>query len=69
MQVGRLAVIKETILSLMGMIDDVIIWDRALSEDEVKELGSGTRPEKALAVKAEGKLATTWGKVKSYHYR
>ena len=54
---------------LDGMIDDVIIWDRALSEDEVKELGSGTRPEKALAVKAEGKLATTWGKVKSYHHR
>lgn len=53
---------------LDGIIDDVIIWDRALSEDEVKELGSGKRPEKALAVKAEGKLATTWGKVKSYHH-
>ena len=52
---------------LDGIIDDVILWDRALTEDEVKELGSGTRPEKALAVKAEGKLATTWGKVKSYH--
>ena len=37
--------------------------NRALSEDEVEELGSGERPEKALAVKAEGKLATTWGKV------
>lgn len=54
---------------LDGIIDDVIIWDRALSEDEVEELASGTRPEKALAVKAEGKLATTWGKVKSYHHR
>ena len=54
---------------LDGIIDDVIIWDRALSEDEVKELGSGDRPEKALAVKAKGKLATTWGKVKSYHHR
>ena len=53
---------------LDGIIDDVIIWDRALSEDEVEELGSGKRPEKALAVKAEGKLATTWGKVKSYHH-
>lgn len=53
---------------LDGIIDDVIIWDRALTEDEVEELGSGTRPEKALAVKAEGKLATTWGKVKSYHH-
>lgn len=54
---------------LDGLIDDVIIWDRALSEAEVEELGSGKRPDKALSVKAEGKLATTWGKVKSYHHR
>ena len=54
---------------LDGIIDDVIIWDRALSEDEVAELASGERPDKALAVKAEGKLTTTWGKVKSYHRR
>ena len=54
---------------LDGIIDDVIIWDRALSEDEVADLASGKRPDKALAVKAEGKLATTWGKVKSYHHR
>ena len=54
---------------LDGMIDDVIIWDRALSEAEVEELASGERPNKALSVKAEGKLATTWGKVKSYHHR
>ncbi len=54
---------------LDGIIDDVIIWDRALSEEEVEELASGARPEQALAVKAQGKLATTWGKVKSYHRR
>ena len=54
---------------LDGMIDDVILWHRALDEDEVEELASGTRPEKALAVKAEGKMTTTWGKVKSYHNR
>ena len=54
---------------LDGIIDDVIIWDRALSEDEVKELANEERPEKALAVKAEGKLTTSWGKVKSFHYR
>lgn len=52
-----------------GMIDDIIIWDRALSEDEVNDLAGGERPEKALNVKAEGKIATTWGKVKSYHHR
>jgi hypothetical protein len=54
---------------LDGMIDDVILWDRALSEDEVADLASGKRPDKALAVKAEGKVTTTWGKVKSYHRR
>ncbi len=54
---------------LDGIIDDVIIWDRALSEDEVADLASGERPDKALAVKAEGKLTTSWGKVKSYHHR
>ena len=53
---------------LDGMIDDVIIWDRALSEDEVADLAKG-QPSQGLAVKAEGKLATTWGKVKSYHHR
>ena len=54
---------------LDGIIDDVIIWDRALSEDEVEDLANESRPDKALAVKAEGKLTTSWGKVKSYHYR
>ena len=54
---------------LDGIIDDIIIWDRALSEDEVADLASGKRPDKALAVKAEDKLTTTWRKVKSYHHR
>ncbi len=54
---------------LDGIIDDVILWDRALSEDEVAELASGSRPDKALAVKAEGKITTMWGTVKSYHRR
>lgn len=52
---------------LDGVIDDVIIWNRPLTEAEVTELGQGKRPEKALAVQAYGKLATTWGKVKSYN--
>ena len=54
---------------LDAIIDDVILWNRALTEEEVTELASGTRPEKALAVKAEGKISTTWGKLKSYHNR
>ena len=53
---------------LDGIIDDLIIWNRALSEDEVKELGEREkRPDRALSVKAHGKLSTTWGKVKSYN--
>ena len=57
---------------LDGMIDDVIIWGRALSRNEVAELVQGNRPNlsnRIFAVRAEGKLTTTWGKVKSYHHR
>lgn len=57
---------------LDGMIDDVIIWDRALSKNEVAELAQGNRPDfsnRVLAVKAKGKVTTMWGKVKSYHHR
>lgn len=54
---------------LDALIDEIIIWDRALSEDEVQELANGERPDRALAVKAEGKLTTAWGKMKSYHRR
>lgn len=46
--------------------DDLLIWDRALDEDEVKSLGKGKRPDQALSVKAHGKVSTTWGQVKSY---
>jgi hypothetical protein len=41
-----------------GIIDDVRIYNRALSENEVKELFS------ALAVFPETKLTVTWGKLK-----
>ena len=54
---------------LDALIDEIIIWDRALSEDEVQDLANGNRPDRALAVKAEGKLTTAWGKMKSYHRR
>jgi len=46
-----------------GIIDEVFLWDRALSEDEVSELASGTRPAVA-AVSALDKLTTTWGELK-----
>ena len=43
-----------------GMIDEVYFWDRALSEDEVRDLAGGA----VVAVEAQGKLATTWGNLK-----
>ena len=42
-----------------GLIDDVRIYDRALSEAEIAELATGV-----LAVEADGKLATTWANLK-----
>ena len=52
---------------LDGMIDELIIWNRALAEDEVKSLGKGKRPRFARSVKADGKLSAIWGQVKSYN--
>ena len=46
-----------------GMIDEVYFWERALSEDEVRELAGGALLG-AVAVEAQGKLATTWGNIK-----
>ncbi|MCE2412735.1 LamG domain-containing protein [Candidatus Poribacteria bacterium] len=46
-----------------GMIDEVYFWERAISEDEVKELAGGAVLG-AVAVEAQGKLATTWAHIK-----
>lgn len=50
-------------MTYTGMIDDLAIYNRALSEEEiltVMEEGHG----KQFAVDLKGKLATTWGKLK-----
>lgn len=48
-----------------GLIDEVRIWNRALSEEEViQEMNLGI--ERGTAVEALDKLATTWGSLKSY---
>jgi hypothetical protein len=45
-----------------GVIDEVQVWDRALSEREIKEsMGDIT----ITAVDTSGKLTTTWGNLKS----
>jgi len=41
--------------------DEVMIWDKALSNEEIKEVMDG----KHLAVELRNKLAVTWGEVKS----
>lgn len=45
-----------------GLIDEVYIWKRALSEAEVKDLAAGKRA--ALPVEARGKLPIAWGDIK-----
>ena len=43
-----------------AVFDEVMIWDKALSEEEVGEMMAGD----ILAVAYSGKLATTWARVK-----
>ena len=49
-----------------GIIDEVYLWDRALSVNEVNELAKGNRPTKVIAaVEPNSKLTTVWGRVKN----
>jgi len=45
-----------------GIIDEVVIYNRALTEDEIKDDMSGI----SAAVSYSGKLATTWGIIKKH---
>jgi hypothetical protein len=47
-----------------GVIDEVVIYNRALSADEVAELFASSLSE-LMAVEPEDKLAATWGRMKS----
>jgi len=47
-----------------GMIDEVVLYNRALNETEIKDLMAANLA--ATAVAASGKAATTWGEIKSY---
>lgn len=47
---------------LLGVIDEVAVYDRALNQSDIKQkVMSGN----ILAVKSEGKLTTTWGGIKA----
>ena len=54
---------------LDGSIDEVYLYDRGLTEDEIAELAGGARPpgvDSALGVDANGKVATAWGSLKAH---
>ena len=44
----------------MGTIDEVKLWNRVLTADEVSEAS-----QPSVLVKPQAKLATVWGSVKS----
>ena len=46
-----------------GIIDEVRLWNRALSEDEINTFME--QGVDALSVEATGKLSTTWGRLKA----
>lgn len=48
-----------------GIIDEVAIYNRALTEAEVKDLYAGKVKAKIVAVEPSGKLATSWGRIKT----
>jgi len=47
-----------------GIIDEVLIYDRALTEAELQELAGGASIAKTIAVRPVAKLAITWGMIK-----
>ena len=50
--------------SFIGKIDEVVVFNKAFTEDEVIKLMGGL-DEFLLAVQSMGKLAATWGEVKN----
>ena len=47
-----------------GLMDELNVWKRGLTEEEVNVIMNDS-VEAFLAVEAQGKLATTWGKLKA----
>jgi hypothetical protein len=45
-------------------VDEVRIWNRVLSEDEIKEAMTGV----LLSVDPRGLLSATWGKIKGVEF-
>ena len=49
--------------SFTGAIDEIVLLSRALEQEEIQQLMNGW--DEAFAVEPEGKLATTWARVKA----
>jgi hypothetical protein len=47
-----------------GIIDEAVIFSRALTDEEVVDLFDGTIKEQFAAVSPVGRLATTWARIK-----
>ena len=48
-----------------GLMDDLNIWKRGLSEEEVNNIMNNGAGATLTAVEAHGKLTTTWGRLKT----
>jgi hypothetical protein len=47
-----------------GMLDEVMLYNRALSPEEVKMLAGGLDQSVVLGVEPDGKLPSTWAAIK-----
>ena len=52
---------------MTGIIDEVILFDNALSQAEIRTLTSNGGQSLVTAVQASGKISMTWGQIKSSH--
>jgi len=48
-----------------GLMDDLNIWKRGLTEEDVNDIMNNGLGVTLTAVEAQGKLATTWGRLKA----
>jgi len=49
-----------------GILDEIAIYDRVLSEAEINAAVKGKLPEVATVIKPKGKLTTIWGVIKKH---
>ncbi|MFQ6043811.1 MAG: LamG domain-containing protein [Candidatus Poribacteria bacterium] len=53
-----------TAILYYGILDEIAIYDRILSEAEINAAVKGNIPEMKAAIRPKGKLTTTWGDIK-----